>query len=329
MDEQSVEGLVSVIIPTYNRCSPLLESLESVRLQTYRPIEILVVDDGSTDDTSAAVKAWAATLSQPEGIECRCFSQDNAGAPSARNRGLLESRGEYIQFLDSDDLLHPQKLEKHVKYMRSNPLVELVYSATASFTETPDWSATPHSGLPRSDDRLLLSFLRGGLWNTISGLYRRSACQAIGPWNEKTPILQDWEYNVRFILGDPFVGYLDSSPLSLCRLGLDHRVTGTRLSEKSVGGRYELARTWIRWIRRAGRMDAETEQLLSARMLSIAWLALTNGYMDIAHGAVDSSRVMRHAGNLNRSVALCTGVARMPAWCAPTAARWVRRLARV
>src|SRR5690606_31994309 len=98
-------GLVSVIIPTYNRSGLLLEALDSLARQTYRPIEAIVVDDGSSDDTPEAVNRWISGLVSGDGLRVRYHRQSNKGAPSARNRGLIESRGEFIQFLDSDDLL--------------------------------------------------------------------------------------------------------------------------------------------------------------------------------------------------------------------------------
>lgn len=93
---------VSVVIPAYNAVSTIKEAIESVYLQTLPPFEVIVVDDGSTDETSDIVRAFP---------EVRCFSQSNQGVGAARNRGIAEAKGQYIAFLDADDLWHPQKLE--------------------------------------------------------------------------------------------------------------------------------------------------------------------------------------------------------------------------
>ena len=86
--------LVSVIIPTFNRSALLAAAIDSVRAQTYAPIEIIVVDDGCTDDTSKVLRR--------SGPGIRAVRQDNAGPAAARNRGLAHARGEIIMFLDSD-----------------------------------------------------------------------------------------------------------------------------------------------------------------------------------------------------------------------------------
>src|SRR5262245_61954525 len=96
-----IEDLVSTIIPVYNRAGMLREAVESVLAQTYRPIEIIVVDDESTDDTRCVAEALASTNSK----EVRVIHQSNSGPGLAREAGRQASRGEFIQYLDSDDLL--------------------------------------------------------------------------------------------------------------------------------------------------------------------------------------------------------------------------------
>ena len=95
-------GLVSTIIPVYNRPTLVVEAIESVLAQTYRPIEIIVVDDGSTDSTSAVVEQMM--TAHPE---VSLLRQPNSGPGPARQKGIEAASGEFIQFLDSDDLLAP------------------------------------------------------------------------------------------------------------------------------------------------------------------------------------------------------------------------------
>ncbi len=110
---------VSVIIPTHNRRAMLLEAINSVLIQTFQDFEILVVDDGSTDGTREAVG------NIPD-LRVRYFYQKNAGRSAARNRGLAESRGEFVAFLDDDDLFLPHKLEVQVRELDADPEVGLV-----------------------------------------------------------------------------------------------------------------------------------------------------------------------------------------------------------
>ncbi|MBI3999274.1 MAG: glycosyltransferase [Candidatus Omnitrophica bacterium] len=111
--------LVSVIIPTYNREHLLVDAVESVLSQTFKDYELIVVDDGSTDGTEEIIKR------KYDG-KIRYFKQENQGISGARNRGIREAKGEYIAFLDSDDLWLPEKLEKQVAFLDSHPEVGLI-----------------------------------------------------------------------------------------------------------------------------------------------------------------------------------------------------------
>jgi GT2 family glycosyltransferase len=115
-----VPGLVSVLIPTYNRAYILGKAIDSVLAQTYRQIEVIVVDDGSTDDTRAMLARY--------GDRVRCIHQENAGLAAARNSGLAVARGEFIAFQDSDDEWEPWKLEAQVTLMQRLPKLVLTWT---------------------------------------------------------------------------------------------------------------------------------------------------------------------------------------------------------
>ena len=136
-----LDGLVTTIVPVYNRTDMLAEAVDSVVDQSYRPIEIIIVDDGSTDDTPAACDALAAA--HPDII--RVIHQPNGGPGLAREAALGAARGEFIQFLDSDDLLLPGKLEAQVAALQQQPECGVAYGWTAS-----DASSTFRSELPRA-----------------------------------------------------------------------------------------------------------------------------------------------------------------------------------
>lgn len=123
---------VTIIIPAYNRADLIGEALNSVFAQTYRDFEIIVVDDGSTDDTVRVLKP----LMEQGGIQY--IYQDNQGESSARNRGIAEAKGQYIAFLDSDDLFEPTRLEIQIQYFRDHPHVGLVHSGFTKFDNNSD-----------------------------------------------------------------------------------------------------------------------------------------------------------------------------------------------
>jgi len=115
-----MKGLVSVIIPTYNRASFLKRAIESVLAQTYEAIEIIVVDDGSTDDTHTLVASY--------GDKVLFIRQNHEGASAARNRGLLLARGEFIAFLDSDDYWAKEKLAEQLTALEQHPEAAVCYT---------------------------------------------------------------------------------------------------------------------------------------------------------------------------------------------------------
>jgi glycosyltransferase involved in cell wall biosynthesis len=117
--------LISCIVPVFNGERYLQEALDSILAQTYQPLELIVVDDGSTDGT--------ATLAAGYGERIRYLWQANAGEASARNRGLSAAQGEFIAFLDADDLWHPEKLTRQVARFHERPELDLSFTWFQNF----------------------------------------------------------------------------------------------------------------------------------------------------------------------------------------------------
>src|SRR5579859_5180997 len=126
--------LVSVIIPVYNGQQYLAAALDSVVKQDYSPLEIIVVDDGSTDESARVAQAYP---------EVRYLYQPNQGAAAARNAGIAAAEGALIAFLDHDDLWMPNKLRLHANYLLDNPQVRFTISTQLIYleegVERPDW----------------------------------------------------------------------------------------------------------------------------------------------------------------------------------------------
>lgn len=127
MAGSGVPGLVSIIIPCYNRADIVRETIDSVLAQTYERFEIILVDDGSTDNTREVISAYADR-------RIRYFYQANAGLSAARNSGLNVAKGEFIAFLDSDDIWHEWKLSAQVEIFRRHPEAGLIWSDMSTFT---------------------------------------------------------------------------------------------------------------------------------------------------------------------------------------------------
>ncbi len=194
MDETCTQGLVSVIVPAYNRAAILPQTLDSVGAQSYRPIELLIIDDGSSDDTRTVVETWSNPYRSDTALAVRYISQPNRGACAARNHGLCASRGQFIQFLDSDDRLRPTKLEKQVSALLAEPDLDYVYAQTVQIGS--DGSERARTGNPM-DSSVPARNIPLHLWHTTAPLYRRRVCVQAGPWDEALRMSQDWDYAAR------------------------------------------------------------------------------------------------------------------------------------
>ena len=191
-----VDACVSVIIPTYNRRDYVQEAIDSVLAQRYTNYEIIVIDDGSTDGTGEALRARY-------GDRIRYEWQENQGESVARNRGIELARGEFVAFLDSDDLWFPRKLGKQVEFMEANPGVGMVFSQAWAIDEVGD--RIPDLRLVRditSDDLTLerLCFDCPMSSGSSTGLVRKSILDASGGFDPAIRYGEDEDLWVRIRL---------------------------------------------------------------------------------------------------------------------------------
>ena len=186
-----VEGLVSVIIPVHNRPVLIREAIESALKQTYRPIEIIVVDDGSNDDTPEVLEKLASKNS-----EIRVLHRLNGGPGMARETGRKEARGEFIQYLDSDDLLLPGKFGLQVGGLRKAPECGISYGKTlhSGIGQEPELEPLKRTG--EKFQTLFPALLLSRWWSSSTPLYRRSVTDLVGPWQPLSNE-EDWEYEAR------------------------------------------------------------------------------------------------------------------------------------
>jgi glycosyltransferase involved in cell wall biosynthesis len=184
--------LVSTIIPVYNRPEMLRQAVESVLAQSWRPIEIIIADDGSTDETIAVGRE----LEQTHPGIVHYLWNPNRGAGPAREAGRQLARGEFIQYLDSDDTLWPRKFEVQIAALRANPDCGIAYGQVRLCREGEPPVETPHKWTGKQLPTLFPWLLVDRWWNTDTPLWRRSVCDAIGPWSDLR-YSQDWEYDAR------------------------------------------------------------------------------------------------------------------------------------
>lgn len=181
---------VSVVLPTFNRAATLERSARSVLGQDFRDLELLVVDDGSTDGTPALLARLAR-----EDTRVRPLRQRNAGAAAARNAGLAAARGDLVAFQDSDDEWLPGHLSGHVAALEGSTA-----SVAYSFMERHRDGASrlvPDPGSATLDGDLSGALLRRNLVGTPTAVARRTALEAAGPMDTRLRQLEDWDLWIR------------------------------------------------------------------------------------------------------------------------------------
>ena len=187
-----IHNLVSTIIPVFNRPQMLRVAVESVLAQTHRPIEIIIADDGSTDQTPEV----AGVLVEQHPDIVRYIRHENAGPGPARELGRRLARGEFLQYLDSDDRLLPNKFSDQIAALRKHPECSVAYGITRLVNQNGDVLADPFKWTAREIPELFPGLLVDRWWCTHTPLYRRSLTDQIGPWCDMR-WSQDWEYDSR------------------------------------------------------------------------------------------------------------------------------------
>ncbi|MEQ9370217.1 MAG: glycosyltransferase [Coleofasciculus chthonoplastes F3-SA18-01] len=188
---------ISVIIPVYNGEKTIRETIESVRGQTFTDLEIIVINDGSTDSTLDIL----ATIPDPR---LKIFSYPNANQAVSRNRGISHATGEFIAFLDADDLWTPDKLEAQLNALQQNPQAALVYSWTNSVNESGEFIRRGSYVSDNGDvyaKLLLVDFLENG----SIPLIRRQALAEVGNFDPSLTPAEDWDMWLRLASRYPFV----------------------------------------------------------------------------------------------------------------------------
>jgi glycosyltransferase involved in cell wall biosynthesis len=196
---------VSVVIPTYNQASLLPEAIASVCAQQWPNLEIIVVDDGSTDDTQKVLNQLSSERS------LRWFRQNNAGAAAARNRGIHAATGEWIAFLDADDFWLPAKLAIQFEQLEK-------HGADFSFTNSRLRFENGHESelrCPIVERPLFHQLLTGNLFGTPTVVLRKSCFDRVGLFDEQLRTGEDWDMWLR--LASTFTHVWVKEPLAVVR----------------------------------------------------------------------------------------------------------------
>ncbi len=245
---------VSVLIPAYNAGPYIEQTLASVLAQTWPQVEVIVVDDGSRDDTLAKARRYASD-------QVQVVSQANAGASAARNRAFALATGDYIQYLDADDLLHPDKLRAQLHCLAQHPGAKLSASAWGMFYDEPDEQSLRPTVLWQDYHdpvQWLVTAWENGVWMQPSAwLTHRSLIEAAGPWDEQISLHDDGEFFSRVLLQTRDIVFCGDAK-SFYRKGLHDSLSSIK-SKKATKSHLAVCQSYEKSLLQA-RNDAQTRQ---------------------------------------------------------------------
>jgi glycosyltransferase involved in cell wall biosynthesis len=255
---------ISVVIPTLNSARFAGEAIESVLRQSVPVGEILVVDGGSTDGTQNLVRAKSELV--------QVLPQEGRGRAGARNTGLRRASGDFIAFLDSDDLWVADKLAVQFDFLREHPEVEFVFGDMANFTGGGSEDVAEildsevHDDLrrnPANPARMLECLLKVNLIPTSSVLFRKSCLQSVGFMNEQFAHCEDYEYWLRFA-ANARLGFV-------ARILARRRLHGSNAMNKAYVENCEATLELLNEWRKKTDLPADVRRMLSRRVASIRY----------------------------------------------------------
>lgn len=184
---------ISVIIPVFNREKKISRAINSVLDQTYKPLEIIVVDDGSIDKTANILRSYSGKI--------KVIHQKNSGVSAARNNGIKNSSGEWISLLDSDDEWLPNKLQLEVDYINKNPNIKILQTEEIWIRNGKQINPKKYHKKKAGD--IFKKSLELCLVSPSAVIFKRSLFDEIGDFDEELPVCEDYDYWLRTSLKYP------------------------------------------------------------------------------------------------------------------------------
>lgn len=270
------DAYISVIIPVYNRAGLVGRTLESIAAQTCRRFDVILVDNGSTDNTHEILDRWASEQS-PDHIRVTVLSEPRPGACNARNRGFSISETPLVLFFDSDDIMSPRLIESITDCFKANPDADIVGWDISQ--QLP--SGKFHKGRFETDAPLYNHIIHGTL-STQRFACRRKLIERAGGWNESVRGWNDYELGIRLLLLNPVISKLDIRD-TVTTFFTETSITGRSFADDPEKWEYSLSLCRNNLIH-AGRNDA-------AVWIDVRRMILAARYA--AEGAADRSCRLR------------------------------------
>lgn len=217
---------ITVIIPVYNRATPVRRTLESVRRQSHRPIRLILVDNNSTDGTLDVLRRFKQEYST-ESFTVIVDEESTPGAAAARNKGLQAARTEWVMFFDSDDEMHPDLLRSYADAIARHPEAGLIYTdAIIRYGQELECRRISPAG------NIIYKNIFHTYLATQRYIVRRDLLLSAGGWNDRLGGWNDWELSLRLLMSDPVTVKMGTKePLVYINVHPDS-ITGNRFSDK-------------------------------------------------------------------------------------------------
>lgn len=228
-NQASDKPLLSIVIPVRNRQSVVVRTLDSIAAQDFRPLKLIIVDNGSTDRTSEAISEWVATH-KAEDFEIIIASQPEQGAARARNKGLAMVDTEYVMFFDSDDVMEHDHISRIDAMLTAHNEVDLLYWSVA-FRDPDGWTSVKEA--PTGTDLLAWQIMHCFL-GTQRYCIRTSTLRQAGAWNDSLSTWDDYELGIRLLCSQTelHTAILNGSPRVIINTS-DNSLTGPSFSSRA------------------------------------------------------------------------------------------------
>ena len=221
-----MKPLISIIIPSYNRAHLIGDTIDSVIAQTYKNWECIVVEDRSVDNSLEVIEEF---VSKDSRVQLYQRNRDPKGASTCRNIGAMNSKGNYLVFLDSDDILAPYCLEKRINFMTQHREYDFYVFNAEIFSSRPGDTQILWNSL-LNDEKYLLRFLKHDVpWCITSLLWDKDYFLKVGMFDEEPLCWQDWEIHVRALLRNP--------KFEVAHYSIPDCFIRRKLGEKTIGSR--------------------------------------------------------------------------------------------
>jgi glycosyltransferase involved in cell wall biosynthesis len=315
---ETIPGLVSIVVCAYNNWPDVEMTIESALHQSYQPIEVIVVDNSSTDATAEEVPGRF-------GRAVRYMRQPNRGDAGAYNAGFGVARGEFIQFVDGDDVLAPNKIEKQVEVFRANPELDIVYGDIRDFQTLAGAANWKDVATQQEDDMLMVLLVpekHGAGISALGTLFHRRALERVGPWDENL-YTSDTDYWLRAAWAGCRFGHCPGSPM-----GFSRRRPGQMSADVSA-----LARgVEVVWDKALGYVTREPyRSLIAARLAHLRfYLAVSRDEMAKREALAKLALARATSPNMVSALAHAVGYAAivLPGGTALVRSRWLRPVRR-